>query len=402
MLKIQSNWRKKIVLFLVSQSITLFGSQIVQMAIVWYVTLSTSSGVWVAAFSVCSYLPQFLISFIGGVWADRYSRKMLIICADAGIAIVTLGMFLLLPYISQNEMLLGMLLAMSVLRSIGAGIQSPAVNAIIPQIVPKEHFMRYNGINATMQSAVQFSAPAVAGLVLTMGTLRSTLMIDIFTAIIGIGLFSYVRLPERKNEEVSVSTFFDIKTGIQYAFTQKLIGGLLMVYGLFTFLCVPAGYLSGLLVSRVYGDTYWYLTAVELCGFGGMMAGGLLMSVWGGFKKRRKTMFLGLVIFGAMAIGMGVTTHFILYLTFMIIYGVALTTVQTTITTSLQENTESSMQGRIFGFMGSMYAVCYPVGMAIFGLMADTIPLQWIMVGSGIALILIPVFITTKRKLKNM
>lgn len=165
MLKTQSNWRKKIVLFLVSQSITLFGSQIVQMAIVWYVTLSTSSGVWVAAFSVCSYLPQFLISFIGGVWADRYSRKMLIICADAGIAIVTLGMFLLLPYISQNEMLLGMLLAMSVLRSIGAGIQSPAVNAIIPQLVPKEHFMRYNGINATMQSAVQFSAPAVAGYV---------------------------------------------------------------------------------------------------------------------------------------------------------------------------------------------------------------------------------------------
>lgn len=402
MLKTQSNWRKKIVLFLVSQSITLFGSQIVQMAIVWYVTLSTSSGVWVAVFSVCSYLPQFLISFIGGVWADRYSRKMLIICADAGIAIVTLGMFLLLPYISQNEMLLGMLLAMSVLRSIGAGIQSPAVNAIIPQLVPKEHFMRYNGINATMQSAVQFSVPAVAGLVLTMGTLRSTLMIDIFTAIIGIGLFSYVRLPERKNEEVSVSTFFDIKTGIQYAFTQKLVGGLLMVYGLFTFLCVPAGYLSGLLVSRVYGDTYWYLTAVELCGFGGMMAGGLLMSVWGGFKKRRKTMFLGLVIFGAMAIGMGVTTHFILYLTFMIIYGVALTTVQTTITTSLQENTESSMQGRIFGFMGSMYAVCYPVGMAIFGLMADAIPLQWIMVGSGIALILIPVFITTKRKLKSI
>ena len=97
MLKTQSNWRKKIVLFLVSQSITLFGSQIVQMAIVWYVTLSTSSGVWVAAFSVCSYLPQFMISFIGGVWADRYSRKMLVICADAGIAIVTLGMFLLLP-----------------------------------------------------------------------------------------------------------------------------------------------------------------------------------------------------------------------------------------------------------------------------------------------------------------
>ena len=96
-------WKKKIILFLVSQSITLFGSQIVQMAIVWYVTLSTSSGAWVAVFSICSYLPQFLISFVGGVWADRYSRKMLIICADAGIAMITLGMFFLCPLFHKMD-----------------------------------------------------------------------------------------------------------------------------------------------------------------------------------------------------------------------------------------------------------------------------------------------------------
>ena len=57
-------WRKQTILFLVSQSITLFGSQIVQMAIVWYVTLQTGSGAWVAAFSLGSYLPQFFISFL--------------------------------------------------------------------------------------------------------------------------------------------------------------------------------------------------------------------------------------------------------------------------------------------------------------------------------------------------
>lgn len=82
----EADWKKKTVLFLVSQSVTLFGSTLVQMAIVWYVTLKTSSGAWVSAFTVCSYLPQFLISFVGGVWADRYSRKKLIIFADAVIA----------------------------------------------------------------------------------------------------------------------------------------------------------------------------------------------------------------------------------------------------------------------------------------------------------------------------
>lgn len=285
MLITQSNWRKRTVLFLISQSITLFGSQLVQMAIVWYVTLHTSSGAWVAVFTVCSYLPQFLISFIGGVWADRYNRKCLIICADAGIAAVTFAMMMLMPRIRAESILLEGLLFMSIIRSIGAGIQSPAVNAVIPQLVPQEHLMRYNGINAAMQSVVQFAAPAAAGAVLTMSTLRSTLMIDVLTAVTGIGLFSCVLLPKQENAQTPASIFADMNIGILYAFSRKLIRKVLVVYGMFTFLCVPAGYLSGLLVSRVYGNTYWYLTAVEVVGFGGMMVGGLLMSIWGGFKS---------------------------------------------------------------------------------------------------------------------
>ena len=79
----QRAWKSQAMLFLVSQCITLFGSTLVQMAIIWYVTIQTSSGVWVAAFTVCSYLPQFLISFVAGVWADRHSRKKLIIGADS-------------------------------------------------------------------------------------------------------------------------------------------------------------------------------------------------------------------------------------------------------------------------------------------------------------------------------
>ena len=79
----QKAWKSQAILFLVSQCITLFGSTLVQMTIVWYVTILTSSGAWVAAFTVCSYLPQFLISFFVGAWADRYSRKKLIIGADS-------------------------------------------------------------------------------------------------------------------------------------------------------------------------------------------------------------------------------------------------------------------------------------------------------------------------------
>lgn len=386
----QDKWKSRAILFLTSQSITLFGSTLVQMAIVWYVTLITSSGVWVAAFSVCSYLPEFLISFFGGVWADRYHRKKLIIGADFVIAMVTLAMMLLMPYIA-DQLFLWALLLMSVLRSLGAGIQTPAVNAVIPQLVPADQLMRFNGINATMQSVVRFAAPAAAGVVLTISTLRSTLSIDILTAALGIGLLSCVLIPYERKQTEETSILTDLKAGISYAFSEKLIGRLLIIYGLFVFLCVPAGFLAGLLVSRVYGDTYGYLTVVELVGFAGMTLGGLLMSTWGGFKSRKATLLFGLAIFGIMAILMGLSTNFIFYLALMALYGVALTMVQTAITTLLQEKTETSMQGRVFGLLGSMYSGCMPIGMAIFGPLADLIPLQWIMIASGIVLIVIAV-----------
>ena len=389
MMKAQSNWRKRTILFFLSQCITLFGSQVVQMAIVWYVTLQTNSGAWVAAFSVCSYLPQFFVSFIGGVWADRYNRKYLIIGADALIAAVTLAMMLIMPYITAEPVLLTALLFMSIIRSAGAGVQNPAVNAVIPQFVPEEHLMRYNGINATMQSVVQFGAPAAAAVVLTMSTLRTTLLIDILTAVIGIGMFSCILLPKQEKSQEMTSVLADIGIGLRYAYSCITVRKTLIVYSLFVFFTVPAGYLSGLLVTRVFGDTYWYLTAVELVGFGGMMLGGLLMSFWGGFKSRRLTLSAGLGMFGTMAIGMGVSQHFILYLGLMALYGIALTTVQTTITTLLQENSEASMQGRVFGLMSSLYSSCYPIGMTLFGPLADTIPLQGIMIFSGVALIMI-------------
>ena len=98
------------------------------------------------------------------------------------------------------------------------------------------------------------------------------------------------------------------------------------------------------------------------------------------------TLAFGLALFGMMAAAMGISRNFVLYLGCMAVYGVALTVVQTTITTILQESTESFMQGRIFGLMSALYASCYPLGMAMFGPLADSVPLQGIMVLSGIAL----------------
>ena len=390
--QIQTNWKRKVILFFISQGITLFGSALVQFAIVWYVTLKTTSGVWVATLTICSLLPQTLISFVSGAWADRYSKKMLIIVSDAVIAAATLALALLFPLIREDTTVLLALLATSVIRSIGAGIQLPAVNATTPLLVPEEHLMRVNGINATLQSIIQFASPAAAGAILTMGTLRSTLLIDIGTAVVGIGILSCILLPKRDipaNEQQSV--FADVKGGLSYLRKEGFLAKLMLLYGLFILLSVPGGFLAALLVTRVYGGSYWNLTIVELVGFAGMAAGGMLLSIWGGFANRVKTLLLGVGLCGLLTIGLGAVNNFIVYLGIMLLLGVALSTAQTTVTTLLQERSDPAMQGRVFGLMSTMYSGFLLIGMTFFGPMADKVSLPLLMIITGGILALIAI-----------
>ena len=111
------------------------------------------------------------------------------------------------------------------------------------------------------------------------------------------------------------------------------------------------------------------------------------------------TVTVGLGAFGVLAIGMGLSKHFFLYLVLMVIHGVALTMVQTVTITLIQDKADVSMQGRVFGLLGSMYSGFLPVGMVVFGPMADAIPLSWIMIGSGIALIVLSIFVRINKEM---
>lgn len=82
-------WKKKIIKFMIAQTISLFGSSLVQYAIIWYITLKTSSGVMMAIATICGYVPQMSVSLFAGVWIDRYNRKVMCMLADAMIALAT-------------------------------------------------------------------------------------------------------------------------------------------------------------------------------------------------------------------------------------------------------------------------------------------------------------------------
>lgn len=191
----ETNWKNMIIRFLSAQTISLFGSSLVQYAIVWYITLTTSSGVMMTVSTLCGFVPQILISLFAGVWIDRYDRKKMIMLSDTAIALSTL--LLAIVFLSGFKNI-GLLFAVLVIRSAGAGIQTPAVNAVIPQIVPKERLMKVNGINSTLTSLMMFMSPAVSGAVLSVASFETTLFIDVATALIGVGITSTVRIKRLK------------------------------------------------------------------------------------------------------------------------------------------------------------------------------------------------------------
>src|SRR4051794_22508022 len=185
-------WKRDTTLFLSGQTVSMFGSMLVQYAIMWYLTLETKSGVVLMASAIFGMLPQAIVSVFGGVWADRLNRKRLIIIADASIAATTLALALFMMSGYSELWLIFLTLA---IRSIGAGIQQPAVAALIPQLVPTPHLLRVNGIYQSIQSAMMLVAPAAAGAIYAVAATSSgpdyaivpIFFIDVVTAVIGIG-----------------------------------------------------------------------------------------------------------------------------------------------------------------------------------------------------------------------
>lgn len=381
---INYTWKNNIAKFLTAQTVSLLGSSLVQYAIVWYITLTTSSGKMVTLSTVCGFAPQIIVSLFSGVWIDRYSRKKLIMLSDSAIALSTL--FLAVSFLSGHRDI-RLLFGVLIIRSVGTGIQTPAVNAVIPQIVPQPSLMRINGINSTLSSVIMFLSPAVSGALLSFCSLEATLFIDVATAIIGVGITATVRirkLPESERAAVQNTYLHQIREGFYYLKNNRFIRSLLLFQLAILFLISPSAFLTPLMVSRTFGSQVWRLSASEMTYSLGMILGGLLITAWGGFKRRLDTTMAAGACYGMLMAGMGLAPWFPLYLFFNMLVGVTSPCYSSPITVTIQESVEPGIQGRIFSFMQISTSCALPLGMMFFGPLADQVRIQTLLIVNGI------------------
>ncbi len=383
-------WKKKVAVFLVGQTVTMFGSMLVQYAIMWHLTLTTKSGTVLALAAIFGFLPQAIVSVFAGVWADRINRKVMIIAADLSIALATFGLALLM--LSGVDDLWLIFLVMAV-RSFGAGVQTPAISALLPQIVPTEKLMRVNGINSSVQSSLTLLAPIAAAAIYANFSLVTILFIDVVTAIIGVVLLATVAVPTlaRAASLDKPSYFADLKEGINYTFTHELVRWVIAIFGIVFLLIVAPSNLSPLMLVRNFGTEVWKLTMLEISFGVGMVLGGALMAILASKLDRLTTIIATSTLFGVLAIVMGFTTNLILFFSLFFLIGLIVPAFSTSAMTLLQETVEPERQGRVFGFVGIVMAVAMPLGMAILGPLADVVSVEIILIATGALTVVIAV-----------
>lgn len=390
-----AHWLRNVVLFLGGQTVSLFGSMLVQYTVFWYLTLTYQRGDIMALAAVFGFLPQAIVSIFGGVWADRHNRKYLIMAADAAIALTTLALAVIMMTGYDGVWLIFLTLA---IRSAGAGIQTPAVSALIPQITPARNLMRINGINGSIQSAMALLAPAAAGAVFawaatawggSAASLIPIFFIDVVTAAIGILLLAFVPVAAvRRAADAPTGYFADLVEGVRYVAHHAFLRWLLALFAIIFLLTVAPSNLTPLMLVRSFDageqQNITNLAVLEIAFSVGMMLGGIVVASFFAKRSRIGMIVTSALVFGLLAVGMGLSPNVWVFFAFMFLVGLAVPFFSTPSFTLLQETVEPERQGRVFGFVGIVMAVAMPLGMSVLGPLADVVAIEVLLVATGI------------------
>lgn len=385
---LNSKWKKNTGVFLFSQAISLLGSSLVQFAITSYITIQTKSGLYATIAILCAVLPTFFLSPFAGVWADKYDRRKLIMLADAGIALCTLVVAVI--FLSGHGSLALLYIAL-IIRALGSAVQMPCVSALLPDIVPEEHLGRINGINGSVQALSGLASPMLGALLLGLVPLGMVFFVDIITALIAILIMLLAfRLPQKEgtvSAETSGHYLDELKSGFRYILNTRFLRLFFLFCVADFILMAPVVFLTQVQVARNYGGDYWYLSAMEVAFSVGMLIGGVVISVWGGFKNKIQTMVLSVTAMGVCTFALGIRMPFVPYILLMGLFGVAMPFLNTPAITFLQEKTDSRYTGRVFGVLTMINTSMMPLGMLIFGPFADIVSIEVLLLFTGVIVI---------------
>jgi DHA3 family macrolide efflux protein-like MFS transporter len=390
---------KKFFILWSSQAASLFGSAVVSFALAWYLTKQTGSATVLATAIMVAMIPQIVLGPFVGPLVDRRSRKKIMIFADLYTALLTVVLVIL--FFTDSVQIWHIYLIMTG-RAIGESFQFPALGASIPMIVSEKQLVRANGLFQMLQNAIKIVAPIAGAFLMETLSMQWVLSVDIITAIIAIACLLPLAIPQppRTTMAVKADYFGDMRQGFSYVWSRRGLVMLIGMVALLVFFVAPASSLIPVLVNEyLAGDVVKLGWLSSANGIGGIL-GGLLLGVWGGFKKRMWTAFLGFLIMIPCSVLLGFTTPAIFYTTTipaMLFMGTGIAFVNAPLGAIMNSIIAKDMQGRVFSLYGSLVTAMLPLGLLIGGPVADWLGIRSLyFIASGAWLIILSIAMFNK------
>ncbi len=381
------NWRVRFFTIWGGQAFSLVGSSLVRFALVWWLTEETGSATVLTSATLVSSLPQIGLAPFTGALVDRWDRRRVMIASDAMIALFT-GVLAYLFWLGIAEVWHVYLVLF--LRAFGDVFQVPAMRASTSLLVPKDQLARVAGLNDTLHGVVNIVSPPLGALLVATINMQGALAIDLITALLAIGPLLFVPIPQppvAHDGEQGSTVWQEMVTGFRFVWQWQGLFFMFLVLGGLRFFMAPAFSLLPLMVTEHFGGEALELGWINSAHGFGFVAGGFLLGIWGGFKRRTATAVLGLagLGLGSLLFGLVPADAFWLAMVAMFLRTMMLPMVRGSVIAIFQIHVPPDLQGRVFNLLLSSLSLMAPVGLALGGPLADAygVPIIFVITGIG-------------------
>ena len=374
--EIPTNWLANFLPMFGGQVISLLGSSLVQFALVWYVTKLTGSATVLATATTAALIPNILIGPFIGALVDRWNRKLVMIFADLVVALATAVLALLFAF---NLIQIWHIYVILFIRALAGIFQGPAKTASISLMVPQEHLVRLGGVNQVVNGLTETFSPMLGALLLELLPMQGVLAVDIVTAAVAILLLIFfVKVPQPRTitsgQKVTPrSLLTDVKSGFRYIITWPGLLIAILISSSINLFLAPPGNLLPLLVTDFFKRGATDLALLQAALGIGAILGGVLLGIWGGFKRKIVTVMVGIlgISLGIIGIGFVPQNAFTVGVGLAGFTGFMLSFANGSFGPLLQTKVPSEMQGRVFTVLSSMNLGLMPIGLFLSAPIAD-------------------------------
>jgi DHA3 family macrolide efflux protein-like MFS transporter len=389
----KSNWKAPFFAIWTGQAFSLLGSRVAGFALVWWLTDTTGSATVLATATLVAIVPEILLAPIAGAYVDRWNRRMVMIVADGLIALATLGLAALFW---METVQIWQVYAIMFLRAVAGSFHWPAMQASTSLMVPKDQLTRVAGLNQTLNGVLSILGPPLGALSMELLPLYDVMLVDVVTAISAIVPLLLVHIPqprrrvsatdEAAQNATKPSIWLDIREGLHYL---RGWPGMMTLIGFALFFKIastPAFSLLPLLVRSHFDGSAAQLSLLEALFGVGVVIGGVLLSIWGGFQRKIFTLLTGLILFsfGFLGFGLAPSQAFGLALASALLMGFLIPFIDGPFMAIMQSSVAPEIQGRVFTLTLSLLNLTSPISLALAGPISDAIGLQvWYLV-SGV------------------